>query len=346
MEDKKDINGFFKHEGKLDEKFDAVLRHQESKGFSLKIGDIDYWGTIEHREMAQDGKYKGVGLYKIFNAGRDQYLRDKSVSKSGCILCLEARHIEDRGIILDKEWEAKANIYPILKGNHGILIHKEHIEQKLERSTILSVLKWAYEADGYRFFYNGRYAGASVNDHLHIQFFRTFEPFGLIGEKSPIEMFVQDKNNLELIEERKSIKVYSVLGYPVKDRPIKVIFAKGNPDDLNLMADELDAMLKDLEKNNLDYNVLWRKEKGLINTIIFPRSNKGFGVRADIENRIIKTDKDYLLDKNREINKRTRSRGFATIEFSGIFVAVDQKQYNSTTYDDFVEVLNQLGVAG
>ena len=345
MKDKKDINGFLKHNGKLDEKFDAVLRFQESKGFSLKIGDLDYWGAIEHKKMIQDGKYKGVKLYKIFNSGRDQYLRDKKDKKSGCILCLKNRDLEDKGIIIDKDWEAKANIYPILKGNHGILIHKEHIEQKLERSTILSILKWAYESDGYRFFYNGRYAGASVADHLHIQFFRTFEPFGLIGEKSPVEAFVQDKDNLELIEEKKSIEIYSVLGYPVKDNPIKVIFAKGNPDDLNIMADELDIILKDLEKHGFDYNVLWRKEEKELNTIIFPRSNKGFGIEADINNKIIKIDKDYLLDKDRKTSKRTRSRGFATIEFSGIFVAVDQDQYNLTTYDDFIELLNKLGVS-
>ena len=332
MEDKKDINGFFQHKGKLDEKFDAVLRFQESKGFSSKIGDTDYWSAIKHEEIIQDGEYEGVELYKIFNTGRDQYLRDKSVSKSGCILCLEERHNKDKGIIIDEKWEAKANIYPILKGNHGILIYEDHIEQKLEKSTILSILKWACEADDYRFFYNGKYAGASVVDHLHIQFFRTFEPFGLIGEESPIEIFVQDKNNLELVEERKSTKVYFVLGYPVKNSPIKVMFVKGNPDDLDVMADELDLILKDLEKKGFDYNVLWRKEKGLINIIIFLRSNKGFGIEADIKNRIIKADKDYLC------------RDFATIEFSGIFVAVNQKQYDSTTYDDFVEILNKLGV--
>jgi len=341
----KNVNkkGFFEYEGRLDDKFDAVLRFQESKGFSLKIGDIDYWSVIEHKEMAQDGKYKGVRGYKIFNSGRDQYFRDKSVEKKpGCILCLENRDSEDKGIIIDRDWEAKANIYPILKGNHGILIHKKHISQRLEKSTILSVLNWTDQANDYRFFYNGRYAGASVADHLHIQFFRTFEPFGLIGEKSPIEMFVQDQKNLELIKEEKDIKVYSVLNYPAKEKPIKVIFIKGS--SKSTMADELGIVLKDLEKNGFDYNVLWRKQ-GDLNVIVFPRSNKGFGIEADIDNRIIKTDKTYFLDRDREKGKRTRGRGFAAIEFSGIFVAVDQDQYNLTTYDDFVEMLSQLGVS-
>lgn len=342
-------SGFYGGEGSLSEKFDAVLKYQGERGVPPALrGGINYWEGARGEELVQAGQSAGVSLYKVFNMGRDQNFRDAPPkgARPECLLCVGCRNPEDRGTIIDEEWEAKANLYPIFKGNHGILIYRDHTPQRLEKTTIRKALAWSREAGDYRFFYNGINAGATSEKHLHIQFFKIFEPFTDIGQRSPVEALLQDENNLgEPVRERNKVAMHLIKNYPTKENAIATFLIRGGEADIETIAEETDMLLRVLDKEDLDYDVMWKKNGCCIDTIVFPRSNKQVGSEknASTTAKTVAASKSCLLGKDKDGN-RVKSRVFATIEFIGIFVGVDEEQYNQITYDDLVAILNQLGL--
>ncbi len=342
--------GFYHSEdaSSFSQKLEAILdhdKHERGVPFNLKDGR-DYWTGVADDELTG----AGVTLHKVFNMGCDQNFRGvpSKGARSECLLCVSCRLPEDKGLIIDDDWEAKANLYPIFKGTHGILIYRKHTKQELKRFTVRTMLTWAKEAHGYRFFYNGKNVGATSPDHLHIQFFKSFEPFNKIHDDSPIEKHCKDSSNLSmLIIGKNGITVRMIEKYPTKERAIIAFLVEGKLGNISNIADQADLLLRILDKEGLDYDVLSKCDGKYLYMIIVPRSNKQIGAKDDKSRFTVKTSKEYLLGRSKNSAtpmKRETDRVFAMIEFTGIFVAVDEEQYMHVTYEDLVTILNQLGV--
>lgn len=322
----------------------------------------DYWAEgTQSEELAP-------GFHKIYNLGRN--LGKRPSSDKVCELCLNQRAREDTGILIDDQWEAKANSYPIFF-QHGIVIHRDHIRQALDKEDIEKILSWLARfpdinpirgskakrekqapktSNGVKFFYNGLHAGATEPGHKHIHYFGGTAPYKkleTLNGKMPVEILF-DNGNKNLIYRTDKVEIFKLKKFPSPKKQIISLVVQANLEYQKEMAEELLKLLKLIETNEMDYNLLGTTAEGkTIRVFLTPRT-KERAVSQDEYNNLSDGAKNWAFPIAKEkkilLTERIKGRVLATIEFSGLFVAVDEEQYKKITYGDFVYLLNKLGL--
>jgi len=329
--------------------FSQVIADQNSEGSAPKpVYDADgngkpYWSDDLAQDAAELGP--GTGVYKVYNHGRN--LERRYGPRKACELCASQRDEGDIGVIIDDVWEAKANAYPIFL-EHGVILHRDHVDQSLGRGTIESVLGWLVKSPDIKFYYNGEHAGSTIPGHRHLQYFRDTEPYeeavSVLGDKTPVEI-LYEQGKREYMYASGGVDVYKLEGFPSGEKPIVSFVAESGVENIDKMASELDAMISTMDGRGLDYNVLWTMSRGRVKVFVTPRSKESMVSVAEYESMdagakrwAAPVDRDILL------TEREKGRILATIEFLGVFVAVDEEQYAGMTHDDYVYALNALAV--
>jgi len=91
-----------------------------------------------------------------------------SVDRRPCFLCAENLPLEEKGIAYGGDLVILCNPYPVLD-KHLSIVHRKHIEQKIEGNVEALLSMAADLAPDYFVLYNGPRCGASAPDHLHFQ---------------------------------------------------------------------------------------------------------------------------------------------------------------------------------
>jgi len=131
-------------------------------------------------------------------AGRSEPPRGWEAINGGCFLCPENIGWQQQGIELgydvrtgDNGYFAVMNPYPLMPC-HCVLVAQQHVPQAAPfanpardmRNIVHDLLSLAERLPGFVGFYNGQGAGASIAGHLHFQFFRRPENYGLFALES------------------------------------------------------------------------------------------------------------------------------------------------------------------
>lgn len=96
---------------------------------------------------------------------------DKSLSERACFLCRENRPAEQEAYEIAAGWELLVNPYPIFP-THFTIVSRGHKPQEGWQPDMCEI---AEKMPGHTVFFNGRQAGASCPDHLHLQAVKTDE---------------------------------------------------------------------------------------------------------------------------------------------------------------------------
>lgn len=120
----------------------------------------------------------------------------------GCFLCRENIAWQQNGVELGydvrtggDDYFAVMNPYPLMPC-HSVLVARHHVPQAFPfanpsrdmHRTVHDLLSLAERLPGFIGFYNGQGAGASIAGHLHFQFFRRPDGYGLFALESAMRL--------------------------------------------------------------------------------------------------------------------------------------------------------------
>lgn len=94
-----------------------------------------------------------------------------ALAKRPCFLCEENRPPQQKGLPIAEGWELLLNPFPIFP-THYTIISKTHRPQE---GLPLDMVEMAEKLKGHTIFFNGKKAGASCPDHMHVQAVMTHE---------------------------------------------------------------------------------------------------------------------------------------------------------------------------
>ncbi|MDH3714183.1 MAG: DUF4922 domain-containing protein [Gammaproteobacteria bacterium] len=143
-------------------------------------------------------QYNPRRAQRYAGAGRSEPPQGWESVNGGCFLCRDNIAWQQCGIELGydirtggNDYFAVMNPYPLMPC-HTVLVAQQHVPQAWlfsnppcdMRRTVHDLLSLAERLPGFVGFYNGQGAGASISGHLHFQFFRRPEGYGLFALES------------------------------------------------------------------------------------------------------------------------------------------------------------------
>ncbi|HKS42631.1 MAG TPA: DUF4922 domain-containing protein [Blastocatellia bacterium] len=190
-----------------------------------------------------------------------------SVDKRPCFLCAENLPVEEKGIAYGNHLIILCNPFPILD-HHLSIVHREHIEQKIDGNIETLLAMAADLAPDYFILYNGPRCGASAPDHLHFQ--------ACSRKLLPVEQELAAGDSAEeahcsACEEtrRDSFELFSLEGY---GRSV-IVFRGNNPEEIALwFYRALDELPRDAENVEPMMNIICTYENGTYTLYMFPRT--------------------------------------------------------------------------
>ncbi|HYM00640.1 MAG TPA: DUF4922 domain-containing protein, partial [Blastocatellia bacterium] len=161
--------GSIRETDSLPGKVRALVNQQIESWPALRLG-IKSLSLIEMKRIGIAGTRSEVVVQH--NPGRIRSTAAKvdarSVATRKCFLCPENMPPEEKSIQYRQELMVACNPFPVLE-NHLSIVHRDHIEQKIDGNVEL-LLELARDfGPDYFLLYNGPRAGASAPDHLHFQ---------------------------------------------------------------------------------------------------------------------------------------------------------------------------------
>lgn len=314
-----------------------------------RLDNKDYWDGVDEGIKP----FEGSLLWKIFIPGRHPSVKGQALpgaKSTYCLLCPSLRSPYDTGWRIDENWETKPNMYPIFK-RHGMIIYVEHKEQFIDSTIIEKILEWSKKASPYRVIYNGRKAGATIPGHEHIQLVRDLKPLPI--KHSPLEKIASNAENIDSIKEKTIEPQVSIIkNFPSSDNPIVVFLVEGVNGD-TVRAD-IEKIVSILANRGIDVDVISAYNENSWRVFIIPRPYEAIakedGINPKTAGKRKETKVEVALDnllgkEGKVVEHRTQPRVMAFVEFMGIFVAVDEEQYKNISLENFITVLNELGLS-
>ena len=190
-----------------------------------------------------------------------------SLDKRPCFLCAENLPVEEKGIAYGTELVILCNPFPILD-RHLSIVHRRHIEQKIEGNVETLLAMAADLAPDYFVLYNGPRCGASAPDHLH---FQACSRKLLPVEQELASGDVTEEAHCSACEEtqRDSFELFSLEGF---GRSV-IVFRGNDAEEIALWFYRvLDRLPRDAEGVEPMMNIICTYERGTYTLYMFPRT--------------------------------------------------------------------------
>jgi hypothetical protein len=144
----------------------ALIEHQRAHWPLLREG-YDAFARVETKRIDAGESFVIVQHNPRRVASTAAAVDKASVEARGCFLCPSSLPADEKGISYGQV-VLLCNPFPVLEG-HLSIVHRDHIEQKIEGHVELLLALAADLSPDYFVLYNGPACGASAPDHLHFQ---------------------------------------------------------------------------------------------------------------------------------------------------------------------------------
>jgi hypothetical protein len=190
-----------------------------------------------------------------------------TISERRCFLCAENLPPEEKGIAYGSDLIIFCNPFPILN-RHLSIIHRRHIEQKIDGYVEVMLSLVADLGPGYFVLYNGPECGASAPDHFHLQ--------ACSRELLPIERDLQSDEPEQVAHcstcEENARDTFEL--FTLSDCGRSVIVFRGNNEKelADFLYKVLGAFARDTGKSEPMVNLISTCDNGVWTVYLFPRT--------------------------------------------------------------------------
>lgn len=127
--------------------------------------NYDALSLVKRRSVVIDGFETAIQFNPARIISTNAAVDDVSLKKRKCFLCSSNRPQNQFALEIVEGWDLLVNPFPIFPV-HFTIASKKHIPQECVPADIVSI---AENLPGMAIFFNGKNAGASAPDHLHLQ---------------------------------------------------------------------------------------------------------------------------------------------------------------------------------
>jgi ATP adenylyltransferase/5',5'''-P-1,P-4-tetraphosphate phosphorylase II len=189
-----------------------------------------------------------------------------SVEARRCFLCEENLPAEEKGLAYGDDLVLLCNPFPVLD-KHISVVHREHVEQRLDRHIETMLGLAADLAPDYFVLYNGPECGASAPDHLHFQ--------ACSRRLLPIEEAIRQEDSAVedcdacLESARGGFELFTLSGV---GRTVIVMRGGSDAEISEWGARVLEDLARATDKREAMVNLICTYDRGVWTLYIFPRS--------------------------------------------------------------------------